>query len=183
MAPLKIIFWCLFWSNHLKLICSIYQFKSMQLQTDCNSVYLKLFLVVLGNSANNLKKKKKIRASLSKSYKANCNFPMHKLKRLHILSLPAALRDRDKGLDWGCLWRQGCSQRGCCAVGGISPHISSKLKQWHICSLSTWIFLCIINVAPRRWSCLQLVSKACADTALPPLLTKRLSDRDCTSRT
>ena len=65
----------------------------------------------------------------------------------------------------------------------ISLQISSKLKQWHTCSLSTWIFLYIINASPTRESCLQLLSKARADTALPPLLTKRFSDGDRASRT
>lgn len=64
----------------------------------------------------------------------------------------------------------------------ISPQISA-LKQWHICAFPAWIFHSIINASPRRGSCLQLVSKACADTALLPLLTKWHSDRGCTSNT
>lgn len=51
------------------------------------------------------------------------------------------------------------------------------------CSFPAWIFLYIINASPRRGSCLQLLSKARADTELPLLLTKRLSDRGCTSNT
>lgn len=65
----------------------------------------------------------------------------------------------------------------------VSPQICSILKQWHICSFPAWICLYIINGSPRRGSCLQLVSKARADTELPLLLTKRLSDRGCTSNT
>lgn len=65
----------------------------------------------------------------------------------------------------------------------VSPQICSILKQRHICSFPTWICLYIINGSPRRRSRLQLVSKARADTELPLLLTKRLSDRGCTSNT
>lgn len=70
-----------------------------------------------------------------------------------------------------------------CSASGAVPQISSQLNEWHICSLSTWIFLYIINTLPRRGSCLQRVSKASADTALPPLLTKRLSHRASPSHT
>lgn len=64
---------------------------------------------------------------------------------------------------------------------GWYHHRSPRSFSSDTCSLSSWIFCYIPR--PGEVSCLQLVSKVWVNTALPPLLTERLSDPDCTSRT